>query len=392
MQLMDGRMGTIGLVIFGADSLLYFLFRHINEVDKSPILHNMATNMSKVSVFRGAERGACASLAYALVGIAAAVGSLTPAVGAPPAPPRCASPAAISPVVRYRVMDLPLNPAAINDSGEVAGTTAAHRAALWSAGRGLRELPLPPGFVNSEAVSINNHGHVLVIAYDGTFSKHESFIFAAGGLTLLSGEQTRAFQISDSGAVVGESLVPGKTGSQPVVWQHHALRPIDSCCGGSATGSNRNGEVIGDTYDHDGRYHAFLWSEVRGMQSIGPPQEYSSAIAINVRGHVLIEAPSGALFHAEASSTRLKLAAKTPSHPRALNDCDVVVGSFGPFSDASRAFVWEKSQGFQDLNSLIPPDSGWKLESAAGINNRGEIVGKGDSKHRDNSGYLLIPD
>jgi hypothetical protein len=128
------------------------------------------------------------------------------------------------------------------------------------------------------------------------------------------------------------------------------------------------------------------------MQSIGPPQEYSSAIAINVRGHVLIEAPSGALFHAEASSTRLKLAAKTPSHPRALNDCDVVVGSFGPFSDASRAFVWEKSQGFQDLNSLIPPDSGWKLESAAGINNRGEIVGKGDSKHRDNSGYLLIPD
>jgi hypothetical protein len=79
MQLMDAGMGTIGLVIFGADSLLYFLFRHINEVDKSPILHNMATNMSKVSVFRGAERGACASLAYALVGIAAAVGSLTPA-------------------------------------------------------------------------------------------------------------------------------------------------------------------------------------------------------------------------------------------------------------------------------------------------------------------------
>ena len=355
------------------------------------MLHNTATNMSKVKPFCGAERGACASLAYALVGIAAAVVSLTPAVGAQPAP-RCASPAATSAVVRYRVIDLPLNPAAINDSGEIAGTTAAHRAALWSDGRGVRELPLPPGFVNSEAVSINNHGHVLVIAYDRTFSKHESFIFAAGALTLLSGEQTRAFQISDSEAVAGESLIPGKTGSQPVVWRHHALRPIDICCGGSATGSNRNGEVIGDTYDDEGRYHAFLWSEARGMQSIGPPHEYSSAIAINIRGHVLIEAPSGALFHAEGSSMRLKLAAKTPSHPRALNDCDVVVGSFGPFSDASRAFVWERSQGFQDLNSLIPPDSGWKLESAAGINNRGEIVGKGDSKHHDNSGFLLIPD
>jgi len=324
------------------------------------------------------------SKANALVGIAAAVGLLTPAVGAQPAPPGCT-------VARYRVMDLPLSPAAINDWGEVAGTTATHRAALWSAGRGLKELPLPPGFVNSEAVSINNRGHVLVIAYDRAFSKHESFVFAAGVLTRLSGEQTRAFQISDSDDVVGESLVPGKTGSQPVVWQHRTLRPIDSCCGGTAMGSNRNGEVVGDAYDDNGRYHAFLWTKARGLQSIGPPQEYSSAIAINVRGHVLIEAPSGALFHAEGSSMRLKLAAKTPSRPRALNDCDVIVGAFGPFSDASRAFVWEKSQGFQDLNSLVPGSSGWKLESATGINNRGEIVGKGDWNHEDNSGFVLIP-
>jgi probable HAF family extracellular repeat protein len=320
----------------------------------------------------------------ALLGIAAAVGLLTPAVGAQPARLGCT-------VARYRVMNLPLSPAAINDSGEVAGTTAAHRAALWSAGRGLKELPLPAGFANSEAVSINNRGHVLVIAYDRAFSKHESFVFAAGALTQLSGEQTRAFQIGDSDDVVGESLVPGKTGSQPVVWQHHALRAIESCCGGSAMGSNRNGEVVGDAYDDNGRYHAFLWTKARGLQSIGPPQEFSSAIAINVRGHVLIEAPSGALYYAEGSSVRLKLAAKTPSHPRALNDCDVIVGSFGPFSDASRAFVWEKSQGFQDLNSLVPGSSGWKLESAAGINNRGEIVGKGDWNHEDNSGFVLIP-
>jgi probable HAF family extracellular repeat protein len=232
---------------------------------------------------------ACAALARALVGIAAAVGSLAPAVGAQPEPPGCT-------VARYRVMQLPLSPAAINDAGEVVGTTITHRAALWSAGRGLEEVSLPAGFVNSEAVSINNHGHVLVIAYDRAFSKHASFVFAAGVLTPLSGEQTRAFQISDSDEVVGESLVPGKTGSQPVVWQQHTLRPIDSCCGGSAMGSNRSGEVVGDAYDDNGRYHAFLWSKARGLQSIGPPQEYSSAIAINVRGHVLIEAPSGALF------------------------------------------------------------------------------------------------
>ena len=321
----------------------------------------------------------------ALLGIAAAVALIMPAIGAQPAASGCT-------VARYRVTNLPLSPTAINDSGEVVGTTTAHRAALWSAARGLEELPLPEGFVNSEAVSINNRSHVLVIAYDRTFSKHESFVFAAGALTRLGGEQTRAFQISDSDEVVGESLVPGKTGSHPVVWQHHALHPIESCCGGSAMGSNRKGEVVGDAYDEEGRYHAFLWTKVRGLQSIGPPQEYSAAIAINLRGHILIEAPSGASFHAEGSSMPLKRAAKTPTHPRALNDCDVIVGSFGPFSDASRAFVWEKSQGLQDLNSLVPGSSGWKLESAVGINNRGEIVGKGDWNHEDNTGFVLIPD
>lgn len=30
-----------------------------------------------------------------------------------------------------------------------------------------------------------------------------------------------------------------------------------------------------------------------------------------------------------------------------------------------------------DLNTLLPPDSGWKLADAKGINNRGEIVGQG---------------
>ncbi len=325
-----------------------------------------------------------ASFACALIGLAAASGLLTRAVG-DQAVPECT-------IKRYRVMPLPLNPAAINERGEVAGTTATHRAALWSARRGLKELPLPSGFAYSEAVSLNNRGHVLVVAYDRAFSKHDSFVFVAGVLALLEGEQARAFQISDSDDAVGESLVPGKTGSHPVVWQRHSLHPIESCCGGSATAANRNGEVVGNAYDDDGRYHAFLWTQARGMQSIGPSQEYSSAIAINARGHILIEAPSGALLRTNGSSTRLQLAPRTPSHPRALNDCDLVVGSFGPFSDASRAFVWQESQGFQDLNALVPQGSGWKLESAAGINNRGEIVGKGDWKYQDNSGFLLIPD
>jgi hypothetical protein len=45
---------------------------------------------------------------------------------------------------QYKAIVLPLRPARINDSGQVAGTTKQHRAGLWSEQKGLRELPLPP--------------------------------------------------------------------------------------------------------------------------------------------------------------------------------------------------------------------------------------------------------
>lgn len=50
-----------------------------------------------------------------------------------------------------------------------------------------------------------------------------------------------------------------------------------------------------------------------------------------------------------------------PSQPLAMNNCDIIVGSYGPFADAERAFLWEKSRGFRDLNTYITSDSGWKL-------------------------------
>jgi hypothetical protein len=44
------------------------------------------------------------------------------------------------------------------------------------------------------------------------------------------------------------------------------------------------------------------------------------------------------------------------------------------------------------LNGLIPAQSGWKLEAAIGINERGEIIGRGDQMEGDDQGFLLIPD
>ncbi len=292
----------------------------------------------------------------------------------------------------YKVIALPLRPGHISEGGQVAGTTIGHRAALWTEASGLRELPLPAGFYNSEGVAVNSSGHVAGVAYDRTFSKHQAFTFANDVLTLLEGEQSRPYDISDSGEVVGESLLPGKKITGPVSWNKNTIRSLGGCCGGSARGINRNADVIGDMYDRTGRYQAFLWKGNQGIQPIGPPARYSSAIVVNDHGHVVVQAFSEVFLYAGGNLAPLELSPQYPSQPHAMNNCDVIVGSFGPFSDAERAFVWEKSRGFRDLNAHIASDSGWKLESATSINDHGEIVGRGDYKGQDDTGFLLIPE
>src|SRR5262249_22899753 len=70
-----------------------------------------------------------------------------------------------------------------------------------------------------------------------------------------------------------------------------------------------------------------------------------------------------------------------------INDAEEIVGSYGPHAanptlmvgdPSDRAFVYSDDiSGMEDLNDLIPSDSGWVLNNAFDINNRGQIVGQG---------------
>ena len=161
----------------------------------------------------------------------------------------------------YKVVALPLRPANINEARQVAGTTTGHRAALWTEQSGLRELPLPAGFYNSEAVTVNNSGHVTGVVYDRTFSKHQGFTFANDVLTLLPGEQSRPYDISDSDEVVGESLLPGKKSHRsPCLGTGTRFDHWVAAAAGPPRVSTRTRTSIGDVYDETGRYQAFLWT------------------------------------------------------------------------------------------------------------------------------------
>ena len=293
----------------------------------------------------------------------------------------------------YTVNAIPLRPAGINESGEVVGTNSAHLAASWTAQGGLHEISLPAGSINSDALGLNNRGHIIGVGLNLTTSQRQGFLYFDNKLHMLLGSQAKPWAINDADEVVGESKLPGKAISSAVLWKNQSAIELGGCCGGMATGINRHAQVIGNVYDETGQYHAFLWSKASGMQQIGSPKTFSSALALNDHGDVLVQSFSaGVLLYHQGAFQHLALSSKRPNHPKAMNNCGVIVGAFGPFGDADRAFVWDAVSGFRDLNELIPPKSGWKLETATAINDRGQIVGWGEHAREDDAGFLLTPE
>ena len=293
-------------------------------------------------------------------------------------------------ITRYSVTELPFIPKVIAPSGVVAGITELHRAVLWRPKSGVEELSIPEGFKFTEPVAITAAGAVLINAFDAKGHKRGAFAYSNHSLVALAGNQTWARGVDPAGTIVGEWVPDGKTSTDAVYWKNAVPHSIGLCCGGVLKAVNERGDMVGDAYDDQGHYHGFSWSPGNGQRIIDPADSYSSAIAINSAGHILLQVGNGAYLEDTRGLRHLDLSAKFYNSAQALNDCDVVVGAYGPDSEHYRAFLWTQTQGFQDLNSFVPEASGWELQSAAAIDNRGEIVGSGEL-HGDGRGFLLIP-
>jgi hypothetical protein len=291
---------------------------------------------------------------------------------------------------RYSVVDLPFIPRVITSSGVVAGMTELRRAVVWRRKSGVEELSVPEGFHYTEPVAITKAGDVVINASDAKGRVRRVFVYTNHSLIALAGNQTWAHGTGAASTIVGEWSPVGKTTTDAVYWSNTVPHSVGLCCGGILKAVNERGDMVGDAYDDQGHYQAFAWSPVRGRRIIDPADSYSSAVAINRAGHILLQVGSEAYLDDTRHLERLDLSGKFYNSVQAMNDCDVVVGAYGPDSEHYRAFAWTGAQGFRDLNSLVASDSGWKLESAAAINDRGEIVGNGELRG-DDRGFLLIP-
>jgi uncharacterized membrane protein len=247
----------------------------------------------------------------------------------------------------------------INDSGAVVGTI--HSAAgellsrwfIYDRGR-FTVLPLAdPSDLGGAAVGINNRGDV--VGYDHTSSNRVTgWLWSNGAYSRLpvSGTSATALGINSSGAIIG----------------NRRLRLIRRLLTGQWGGTGERGYIL----------------------SHGTIQYLDGFVyAINAQG----EAAGGSLSEGRAVATVFKNGIATvilslPSSAVGINSAATVVGSYQPEGYNRRhLFRWSVNSGAFDLT----PD-GYVAAEAAAVNDRGEILGFGETVGGTSQYFLLTPD
>jgi probable HAF family extracellular repeat protein len=245
----------------------------------------------------------------------------------------------------------------VNNAGDVVGWGDAAdgmRGFLFRNGQLTDIGSLGSGF--SFVSDMNALGHIVGESWT-QFGEQRAYLFRDGMMTnlgTLGGSGSRALAINDSGSVVGESNDTNEN-THPFLYSNGSMQDLGTLGGIAATAFaiNNLGDVLGDSLTANNNNHAFLY---RGgvMLDLGTlGGAYSTATGLNNRGHVI--------GYAE-------------------DDLSLIV-----------PFLWRDGQ-MVDLNTLLPPDSGWTLETVYFINDADQIVGYGnffDGQQNTLAWYIL---
>ena len=138
-----------------------------------------------------------------------------------------------------------------------------------------------------------------------------------------------------------------------------------------AFGLNNNRQVVGYSDTNSGQMHAFLWqSTLAGNDS----RAYAINSSRQIVGTSLAAANRNDAFLWEAGTGMQDLGdVSWMGLASAINDAGQVVGVSLGSSSALHTFL-STGGSMVDLNTLLPPDSGWILRGAPSINDAGEIV------------------
>ncbi len=278
----------------------------------------------------------------------------------------------------------------INDHSQILGTatvagrerpgTSVTHQCLWD-GHRLTDLEADARFRGTSAVHITQSGTVYAASpQQGPKKQFHLWFYPSGfgpgvrrDVGVIGGPKIKPLFINDSGMVVGTwdtGEMRNKMAAHHAFAWHRGEKKWQDVgtfggFGSEPTGLNNAGQVIGEAWLPDDRkifyprVHAFLW-EKGNLKDLGtlPGSYFSCPFAINNKGQI-------------------------------VGFCQVEGNGLN-----FRPLLWEHGQ-IKDLTKFIPSGTHWiNMGGAAGINDRGQIVGDGSIANPTDHyahGYLLTP-
>lgn len=163
-------------------------------------------------------------------------------------------------------------------------------------------------------------------------------------------------------------------------------------------GLNDAGQVTGISTVADGLMHTFFWSRQRGTIDIGtlPGRNATWNPAINNRGEIVGYSirfpdppPYARAFRWSLTSGIEDLGVLQPgdsssSTARAINDAGMIAGDAWVGGSTYHAFVWTRTGGMIDIDTL-----GHHRSTPVGVSNKGMVAGNSSDPSNDNAGRIF---